>query len=264
MTNKNICKFSTPLITNSLYISQFIFETEAETMKKPVNLNENRMYLISKGNGKMAINKEEVSFQVGDLIFGFKGEKVTVTEINKCEFMYIDFDGTRATELLRRFAIIDSNRKFPGFDGLIPFWKESLSRASKENIDLSAESILLYSFSRFSALTKKGNPLVNKIIELSEENFKSNEFSINSIAEELGYNSKYISHIFKEKTGVTYSEYLRDLRIKYAISLFDHGLDSVKNVAVLSGFSDPLYFSTVFKKCIGVTPKEYKIRERGE
>ncbi|MBE6815155.1 MAG: helix-turn-helix transcriptional regulator [Ruminococcaceae bacterium] len=264
MTNKNICKFSTPLITNSLYISQFIFETEAETMKKPVNLNENRMYLISKGNGKMAINKEEVSFQVGDLIFGFKGEKVTVIEINNCEFMYIDFDGTRATELFRRFAIIDSNRKFQSFDGLIPFWKESLSRASKENIDLSAESILLYSFSRFSALTKKGNPLVNKIIELSEENFKSNEFSINSIAEELGYNSKYISHIFKEKTGVTYSEYLRDLRIKYAVSLFDHGLDSVKNVAVLSGFSDPLYFSTVFKKCIGVTPKEYKIRERGE
>lgn len=258
MTNKNICKFSTPLISNSLYISQFIFETEAETMKKSVNLKENRMYLISKGNGKMVINTEALSFQAGDLIFGFKGERVSVTEINKCEFMYIDFDGTRATELLRRFAIIDSNRKFSGFDGLIPFWKESLMRASKENIDLSAESILLYSFSRFSALTKKGNSLVNKIIELSEENFKSSEFSINSIAKELGYNSKYISHIFKEKTGVTYSEYLRDLRIKYAISLFDHGLDSVKNVAVLSGFSDPLYFSTVFKKCVGVTPKEYK------
>jgi len=264
MTNKNICKFSTPLISNSLYISQFIFETEAETMKKPVSLNENRMYLISKGNGKMAIDLKEQDFQAGDIIFAFKDETITITDVNNCEFMYIDFDGTRATELFRRFAIIDSNRKFSGFDGLIPFWKESLSRASKENIDLSAESILLYSFSRFSALTKKGNPLVNKIIEFSEENFKSNEFSINSIAEELGYNSKYISHIFKEKTGVTYSEYLRDLRIKYAISLFDHGLDSVKNVAVLSGFSDPLYFSTVFKKCIGVTPKEYKTRERGE
>ena len=92
MTNKNICKFSTPLISDSLYISQFIFETEEETMKKTVSLNENRMYLISKGKGKMEINTEEVSFQAGELIFGFKDEKVRVTEINKCEFMYIDFE----------------------------------------------------------------------------------------------------------------------------------------------------------------------------
>lgn len=258
MTNKNICKFSTPLISNSLYISQFIFETDKETMKKPVTLKEKRMYLISKGDGKMEIDSKELNFQAGDLIFAFNGERITVTEANQCEFMYIDFDGIRAAELLRRFAIIDNNRKFSGFDGLIPFWKESLMRASKENIDLSAESILLYSFSRFSALTPRENPLINKIIELTEENFKDVNFRINTVADELGYNAKYISHIFKEKSGVAYSEYLRDLRIKYAISLFDHGLDSVKNVAALSGFSDPLYFSTVFKKCIGVTPKEYK------
>lgn len=258
MANKNICKFSSPLLSASLYISRFIFETDEVTMKKAVTLKENRMYLISKGNGKMRIDLKELNFQAGDLVFAFKNEKIAITETNQCEFMYIDFEGVRATELLRRFAIMDSNRRFSGFDGLIPFWKESLSRASKENIDLSAESILLYSFSRFADSAPKGNSLINKIIELTEENFRDNSFSINSVADELGYNTKYISHVFKKKNGATYSEYLRDLRIKYAISLFDHGLDSVKNVAALSGFSDPLYFSTVFKKCVGVTPKEYK------
>ena len=79
-----------------------------------------------------------------------------------------------------------------------------------------------------------------------------------TIADELSYNSKYISHIFKEKMGISYSEYLRSLRLKFAVSLFDRGLDSVKNVALLSGFSDPLYFSTVFKKGMGVSPKEYR------
>ena len=58
----------------------------------------------------------------------------------------------------------------------------------------------------------------------------------------------------------SYTEYLRMLRLKYAISLLEHGLDSVKNVAILSGFSDPLYFSTVFKKSIGCSPKEYAER----
>ena len=93
---------------------------------------------------------------------------------------------------------------------------------------------------------------------MSEEQFVNSELSITKIAEKLGYNSKYLSHHFKEKMGVTYSEYLRSLRIKYAVSLFEHGIDSVKNVALLSGFADPLYFSNVFKKCIGVSPTDYK------
>ena len=194
----------------------------------------------------------------GDIIFCFSGEVFFAAKTQNCEYMYIDFDGVRATELFKRFGITAFNRVFSGFDGLIPFWHESLSRASAENIDLSSESILLYTFSRLSVDKPAGNPIINKIMEISEDNFKQADFSINIIADELGYNTKYLSHIFKEKTGVTYSEYLRDLRIKYAVLLFNHGLESVKNVAALSGFSDPLYFSTVFKKCIGVTPKEYK------
>ena len=46
-----------------------------------------------------------------------------------------------------------------------------------------------------------------------------------------------------------------------AQSLFNEGLDSVKNVALLSGFSDPLYFSKVFKKRVGCAPTEYISRQ---
>ena len=60
--------------------------------------------------------------------------------------------------------------------------------------------------------------------------------------------------------GIGYSEYLRSVRLKYAITLLDHGIDSVKNVALLSGFTDPLYFSNAFKKEIGVSPKEFIIK----
>ena len=69
--------------------------------------------------------------------------------------------------------------------------------------------------------------------------------------------NKYLSHFFKEKMNVSYSEYLRSLRFQYAISLFELGISSVKNVALLSGFSDPLYFSNSFKKAIGISPSEF-------
>lgn len=258
MPRKNICKISTPLISNPFFASRFILETDEITMKTPYLLPENRLCLIAKGNIILNLSSAEFDLHTGDVFFCFKGEEFYAIKTQNCEYMYIDFDGIRSSELFKRFGITNSNRVFTGFDGLIPFWHESLSRASSENIDLSAESILLYTFSRLSVTKPAGNPIVNKIIEISEESFKQIDFSINTIANELSYNAKYLSHIFKEKTGVTYSEYLRDLRIKYAVSLFNHGIESVKNVAALSGFSDPLYFSTVFKKCVGVTPKEYK------
>lgn len=258
MANRNICKFHESFISDSFYVSRFVYETNESTMKKVCVAEENRLYLISGGSAVFDIDSKIIRVQTGELLFCFKGERIAAVQTNECEYIYIDFGGTRAKELFGRFGIIDGNRKFAGFDGMIPLWHESLSRATEENIDLSAESILLYSFSRLSSFTPKGNPLINKIIRLSEENFKESGFGINAVAEELGYNAKYISYIFKRKTGVAYSEYLRELRINYAISLFDHGLDSVKNAAALSGFSDPLYFSTVFKKCVGMTPKEYK------
>ena len=112
-------------------------------------------------------------------------------------------------------------------------------------------------FARLSRTESEKGGIIAKIAEITEESFNDSSLSLYKIARELSYNPKYISHTFKQKTGTSYSEYLRSVRLRYAIALFDHGLDSVKNVAVLSGFSDPLYFSSVFKKQVGMSPKEY-------
>ena len=96
---------------------------------------------------------------------------------------------------------------------------------------------------------------------MSEEHIRDPYLSLAQIATEIGYNPKYLSHYFKKKMNVTYSEYLRSFRFKYAISLFELGISSVKNVALLSGFSDPLYFSSTFKKAIGISPKEFILKQ---
>jgi YesN/AraC family two-component response regulator len=88
------------------------------------------------------------------------------------------------------------------------------------------------------------------MIEITEDNFKDPVLSLTTVAQALSYNPKYLSHAFKESMGVGYAEYLRSIRIRFAVSLLDLGIDSIKNVALLSGFTDPLYFSTVFKKSL--------------
>lgn len=260
MKNRNICKFINDPTYDRLEVHRFIYESDPDVMKIEYRLEHHRAILVRHGKGTFKISNFPVSFDAGSLVFCFRGEVFTVENDGACEYMYIDFDGTRADALFRRFGISKADRSFAGFDGLIPLWHNSLSGASQMNIDLAAESVLIYTFSRLSGIPQEQSNIINKIVEISEVQFGNPDLSIAAISEELAYNPKYISHIFKEKMGVSYSEYLRTLRIKYAISLFDHGIDSVKNVAFLSGFTDPLYFSTVFKKTVGVSPKEYKKR----
>jgi len=259
MDNKNICKFVVPNITNTLTISKFVFESDKETMNRKTRLNNHYIMLVISGQGVFHFDRESIEAESGSILFGFRGEKFFIDEDKELKYMYISFDGMRSGEIFDRFGIDSDNRHFKGFSGIIPLWRESLSHADEITIDLAAESILLYTFSKFVAQAMRQESVVRKMIEITKERFSDPELSITVLSEELSYNSKYLSHIFKEQMGLKYTEYLRNMRLKFAVSLFDNGIDSVKNVALLSGFSDPLYFSTIFKKIMGKTPKEYKL-----
>ncbi len=257
MRNNNICKFNIPSFSDTLLVSKYIKETEESIMKTPTILDQHRMFLITQGEGEIMFLEKTFPFKKGDIVFGLLGEKTVLHTGKNVTYIYIDFSGTRADELLRRFGIDQSNRVIEGNDGLIPLWTESILNASEHNLDLTCESILLYTFSRFYKNTPIRNEMTDKIIEISEQRFKEPTLSISVIAQELSYNTKYLSHTFKKNMGINYSEYLRTIRIKHAVTLLDYGIDSIKNVALLSGFTDPLYFSNVFKAQIGISPTQY-------
>lgn len=257
MDSKNICKFVIGDETNKLKIANFVYESDYNTMSNPNKNIYNRAILIKKGRGTFYADGTAYDYNTGCIIFSFADEEIYFKSEEECEFFYISFEGERAQVLFLRFDINKQNRIFHGFDGLIPMWHESVSGSSKDNIDLAAESVLLYSLSRFKSSSHDKNHIIDQITDITQKSFSDPNLSIEKIAEKLNYNPKYLSHTFKKHINISFSEYLRNIRIKYAVSLFDHGIDSVKNVAYLSGFKDPLYFSTVFKKTIGVSPKEY-------
>ncbi|MBQ3572848.1 MAG: helix-turn-helix transcriptional regulator [Clostridia bacterium] len=257
MKNQNICKIPLASLSNELTISCFVLETKLEIMRKKMTLKHNRMVLIEQGAGAFLIDGVSYSFSEGSLIFAFEGESFLLNEGDNVQYIYIDFNGVRSENLFRRFGVYPATRAFVGVNNLIPFCKNCLLNASQESIDIVAESTLLYVFSRLTNNVSAQNDVIQKIVEYTEEHFNDAELSIMQISKELGFNSKYVSHLFKTKMKVNYREYLRSLRIKYAIFLFEQGISSVKNVAYLSGFSDPLYFSSIFKKETGLSPKEF-------
>lgn len=255
--DRNICKFIMPGSSEKISVHNFIYETNKETAYYPHKNLCYRAYLALSNDGFFVINNKEYPVKKGSIYFTFPNETVFVKDTEAPEYMYISFEGGRVSELFFRFGITASERIFSSNESLIPFWMENITRADSHNVDLVSESVLLYTFSRLISIKPGTDDSILKLIKFVEDNFQDSKLTLSSAAEFCGYHPKYLSHRFKEYTGSGFNQYLKNIRIKHALLLFDYNVDSVKNVSLLCGFNDPLYFSKIFKESVGVSPREY-------
>ncbi|RKL65426.1 DNA-binding response regulator [Salipaludibacillus neizhouensis] len=81
---------------------------------------------------------------------------------------------------------------------------------------------------------------------------------LEEVAETIGLSSYYLSKLFKDKFQVTFIDYLTNTRIQKAKDLLLDGKTPLKEIAMNIGYKDPNYFSRVFKKEMGLSPREYR------
>lgn len=93
------------------------------------------------------------------------------------------------------------------------------------------------------------------------KNHYTENISLTDAAESIHITSKYLSTLFLEEMKVTFTDYLCDMRLKKAKALLLSGKTNFKEVASLCGFNNYTYFFAVFKKRLGVTPKEFIKKE---
>lgn len=84
--------------------------------------------------------------------------------------------------------------------------------------------------------------------------------SLTDYAEEADLSVAQFSLLFKQHAGVSPMVYFNELRIQRASELLDDSELSVKQIAGELGFDDPLYFSRAFRKCVGLSPAQYRKR----
>ncbi|WP_223066160.1 response regulator [Paenibacillus caui] len=106
---------------------------------------------------------------------------------------------------------------------------------------------------RFSS----GQHIVNAIQKFVDQNY-CYEITLSSLAEKFYINETYLSSIFKQSVGMTFSEYVISLRMHKAKELLKENKLKLTDIATLVGFSTSSYFSTSFKKFYGKSPKEFR------
>ena len=110
---------------------------------------------------------------------------------------------------------------------------------------------------------RKYSPLVETIRTEIEDNISNPAYSVDESLKRLPLSYEYLRKLFKKETGTTPLCYLSDCRMSLAAQIISSGISNqyseytVSQIAEACGFSDPMYFSRVFKKNFGVSPTEY-------
>lgn len=81
---------------------------------------------------------------------------------------------------------------------------------------------------------------------------------LQELQEDIPINPDYLRRLFRQKHTMAPHEYLTKLRVEHAANLLRHEGASVSEAAFRSGFYDPLYFSRVFRRRMGVPPSEWR------
>ena len=170
---------------------------------------------------------------------------------------------------IKNYCIIGNTlmRKAAEQGGVHPVYLDEISSAFAKRIEgLSAveagEGLFSDMVRSYCRLVRKHtaqhySPQVEKAVLFIDADL-SQDLSLGTIAENLNISAGYLSSVFRKETGKTVTEYVNEKRTEHAAALLRGSSLQVQTVAQYCGIPDVNYFSKIFKRRYGVTPREYR------
>lgn len=149
----------------------------------------------------------------------------------------------------------------------IPVEFKNIKQISKviENVDMTADYLKKLFFCALTMRDQNSNDRYGDLIREAKNyivKYSGNsDFSLNMIATHIGISESYFSSIFKRETGESFVEYLTKVRIDKACELLRCTTLRMAEIGERVGYKDPHYFSAIFKKLVGQSPKAYKAKK---
>ena len=99
---------------------------------------------------------------------------------------------------------------------------------------------------------------LKQAVRYIDEHYQSEDISLNRVAKEVNISPNYLSAVFSQEMGTTFVEYLTAKRMEKARELLRTSDLRSGEIAVAVGYKDSHYFSFLFKKTQGCTPRDYR------
>ena len=234
----------------------FLYCTEGEGWlqfgNKHIKVLPNQFHLISKG----------ISHAYG------------ATDNNPWTIYWMHFDGSIAQQLFKRYLTYP--RKIEGipfttdriqlFNQIFNIFASSYTEAQIEFANILSTRFLasfIYDpLNNRSYNSHTSNSLVSNIIEFLVANLEQT-YTSQEIAQKFNHSLSYIFSLFKKETGYSLMHFFNLKKMQKACEYLNYTGMNITEVSRKVGFQDPLYFSRLFKKYMGVSPRSYRQKQYG-
>lgn len=237
------------------------------------NLSSYLFFIVTDGSGTLEYNGTEHLISKGDCVFlDCRRPYAHCTSENLWSLKWVHFYGPNMSGIYEKYV---ERGGLPCFaPSELSVYEQTLDRIK----DIAENDGYLKDMHIFEQLTslltrlmeESWNPEVkvessakrNNLQEIKDYidlNF-SQKITLDMLSERFFINKFYLTRIFKEQFGTSVNSYLTQVRITRAKQLLRFSDSSVEQVGLACGFSDNNYFSRIFRKVEGCTPKEFRKR----
>lgn len=164
---------------------------------------------------------------------------------------YEDFEYARSAVKL---GAVDYLLK-PFHDGELERVVERIQRRERENAPQYDPKVCVVNIQEY---VRDKSKYVMEALNYICEHYAEPEMGVATLAQNLGVSESHLSHVFKKETSYTLTGYLTSYRMHMAMEALKDCRARVSEVAERVGYRDVTYFSSAFKKAVGISPSEYQ------
>ena len=273
--NPNLEDLSVPLrINNCGYYH--VYTIPVITTLHYEGRNDYQLLYIAAGKGEFYFkgSKEPTIVTKGNMVLFRPGEPQVYYyyAVDKTEVYWVHFTGWKVEEYLKRYELPSHENVFyTGVSHDYPWIYNQMIRELQIQRVNYEDMISLYMHHIFISINryiKEGRETKNNTIsdvERAAHYFKENynkQISIEQYAEEHLMSVNWFIHSFKNVMKMSPMQYIIALRISTAKGYLENSTKNIAEISYEIGYENPLYFSRLFRKNTGMTPTEYRKRNK--
>lgn len=231
------------------------------------------IHAVLSGKGSYLCDGRTYTLQSGDLfiIYPHTPIRYWADSSDPWEYNWVGFNGAEASFLLRQTDFSPQRPVLHYEDPRIPAALAGITQAHGSKLSHQTRMIgRLYEFlsvllelSTYAAKPDAGFDYVASATKYIAFNYAA-PIDISDIARSIGVSRSHLYRVFMRSMNITPNDYLTRYRISQACELLRNQKLPIGAVANSVGYEDPLYFSRVFKRIVGLAPRDYAARERAD
>lgn len=258
--DNDFCVAEYPLQINCTGYSQYECTVHGDSLRKDFYC----MYL-TKGKIKVDYPFSKI-MQAGDFVVFSPNLPYDYTGLNPFSYHWIHFTGSGAEQLLKLCKIPVNQPCSVGISEEALMAKQRIVNAFKSR-EMFWENIAAAELIKFLVAIGKQLNMENKNKKDETEMEKAASYiqshigdtvSVSSLADKYCMSISGFRSTFKAYAGMSPKDYINTVRLREAMRLLATTDTSVENIALLCGYSDPMYFSRFFRSKTGQSPREYR------